>query len=483
MNIRNISVIALVSATGLVSGCGKKKSEPADSNSTNSNSQSSPGEEQKKFAVAGTIQLETLPLLATKVTHAVALNVETGKSTFSEVKSDGTFTLELEKAKPWIVSYIDSNKQGHDMIVSSFASGTLDTINAGDAADKLDMGSIGVSGSKATMTAGSDAVLAAIKMSSAAAETVGALDDVSLRYSNPDIDNNGKVDAVEGKSYMVDFHNRFEAKTPSNAALSIQDMKNKFYPDDTLFSYTGTGIMPQIPKADLGGVAPTSYGWKFSDALDTATNGGATCLGLGAGVVLPANTECVLTHTNDIGANGDQYFVFNFETKLLKAGDYTLLVGGKTYQWTNVAVSDFSAGRGFLALFIKIDVDGSDKVTGLSYKWQKRRDDGTYTLASAEEVALIVKRINGSKYGGNVSLKYQGNEQRGSLGVLIPIDSAEGQLVFRDLLADTSGTEQPVNVSGTDLTKDMVKSGISFSDLTTNPGISYDDKLGMRFFF
>jgi hypothetical protein len=231
----------------------------------------------------------------------------------------------------------------------------------------------------------------------------------------------------------------------------------------------------------LNGSAPDTYKWKFSVAMPTANNGGQVCDGMDAGDEIPANTECKLEHQNNTGANGDDVFVFGMETAELKAGDYTLKVGSKTYSWTNVAVSDFSAGEGFLVLFIKLNTSGG-KLTGLSYKWQIKGSDGKYTLASDEAIKLIVK--NGSDeddqdYGGYVSLKYKGDEAKGSLGVMIPRKQKD-DIVFKTAIEKNNGT---VNITGSELTAAMVKAGVAFAHFAENPGISYDDKLGMRFFF
>jgi hypothetical protein len=430
--------------------------------------------------VTGTLALTGLGLAQTSaVTHVVAVDTESGKTAFAEVQEDGTFTLGIRKNRPWVVSYVDATKTGADMIISSFASGTLDTLSPGVDTDAIDMGTVDSSSPKATMDLSASGLLSSMGMTANAAETVGAIDDVSLRYSNPDIDNNGTIDAVENKVYLIDFHNRFTAQKVGGGQYNMNDMKNAFYPDNTQFQYTGTGIFPQISKADFAGTAPATYDWSFSVDVPVAGNGGQICSGKSPGDTLTAGTDCSLSYQSNVGANSNA-FTFGMETADLKAGDYALNVGGKTYFWKNVAVSDFSAGDGFLALFIRVDVDTiTDKVTGISYKWQKKGADNSYALATEEEINLIVKSSDeAGKYGGYASLKYQGDESKGSLGVSIP-KKPSGSISFADLQTGDTG----VYVGGTVLTREMVKAGIPFTDLTTNPGISYDDKLGMRFFF
>lgn len=101
-----------------------------------------------------------------------------------------------KEASPWVLAYIDSSKIGDAMLISRFASNTLDTLSpkVGDSGN-LNLGSISTNDSKATTSVNYIDILDSIKMSPETAETFGAIDDVSLRYINPDINNDGKLDA------------------------------------------------------------------------------------------------------------------------------------------------------------------------------------------------------------------------------------------------------------------------------------------------
>ncbi|MGE0174373.1 MAG: hypothetical protein AB7T49_16375 [Oligoflexales bacterium] len=473
-------LLALSCLMAMTTHCKKKESDPKTTQTKQDGGYNGETDEEDLVAVSGTLNVQALRLAGADVTHVVALETETGATAYGEVAADGSFALDIDKDKPWVITYIDSSQTGADMIVSMFASETLDTMNVGEDVTDVSLGTVDASDEKAEMDVSAEAFLDAIGMSEDTAETVGAVDDVSLRYSNPDIDNNGEVDSLEEKSYMIDFHNRFTAKTADGSTpLTIQDMKNQFYPDNAVFSYTGTGVVPQIPKSDLDDEAPDTYAWTFSVDMPTATNGGEVCDGMAAGDTITAGTECTLEHSDNSGANGDNLFAFGIETSNLQSGDYTLNVGSKTYTWKNVAVSDFSAGEGFLVLFTQIDVDdNTNKITGLSYKWQIKGADGVYTPATDEVIKTIVKGDDNG-FGGYVSLKYLNDESKGSLGVMIPRESS-GSIVFADAI---EADDETVRIDGSELTEDMVLDGVLFSDFTGNPGISYDDKLGMRFFF
>ena len=132
-----------------------------------------------------------------------------------------------------------------------------------------------------------------------------------------------------------------------------------------------------------------------------------------------------------------------------------MTASGQTFTWTGVKVSDFTAGEGFLALFIKFDVSSSGKLTGISHKWKKKTSAGTFELATEDEINLMVK--DDSAY---ISLKVDGSDSGKSLGIKVKRDP-EGSMTFAEDAFNAEG--------GTD--KDEVKAGIEWSRVLDNPGI------------
>ena len=128
----------------------------------------------------------------------------------------------------WIITYVNGNAKGADMVVSRFGSETLDTIApAGGSLETLDLGTVTPkAGDRADTEASYASVLEATGLSADAAKTLGAIDTVSLRNSNPDIDNNGVFDATEGKQFTLDFHNRFGWVAKGDTALIDQFLTN-----------------------------------------------------------------------------------------------------------------------------------------------------------------------------------------------------------------------------------------------------------------
>lgn len=452
----------------------QQQNPPTGTNTGTNTSTNQTGE--PTMTVTGAIAL-SLGLQAPKgVTHVVAAETEGNRVHVAEVHADGKFELPIEKDKNWVLTYADATKVGKDMLVSIFNSGALDTLaTTGDSKD-LNFGTVDTSAEKATSSLSDTDLLAGIGMTTDAAATYGALDDVSLRYVNPDIDADGKLDAANDQKFDLDFHNRFNLKKPAGQGggdLAMKDIKNAFPGDDTDLVFTGSGIIPWF-KDELYASKPDAYSWTFDHdvVLNQPCDGGT----YNNGDTLPAGTKCNLTLSGGSQSVADHPSV---ELRAAVDGEYKLEAGGKTFTWTNVKVSDFSGGEGFIALFIRMDVSDADKLTGLSWKW-RRKVSGAWVAATPEELKLIV-----SKQGGFVSLKVDGNSDAKSISARVPLSASEGSLVFATAKLATAGAGDDGTADGyiQGLTADEVKAGIDWSRALQNPGISYDDKLGMRFFF
>lgn len=455
---------AVVASLALVpvSGCGKKDGGGKKKR------HSTEGTEEEQVAVSGQLALNLLGGRA-RPTHVVGINTETNEKSVTEVESNGKFELPIEVNSPWVFTYVNEDETGADMLVSKFGSNALDTIAPLEDASDIALGTVDASAATATTTASASSLLADMGLSSAGAETLGAVDDIGLRYANPDVDNNGKIDALEDKNIILDFHNRFRgAPAGGGSNYDIDDMKNTFLPDTVVWSYSESGVTPELEKSWFSS-APTSYSWTFSEDMVIADS----CTGMSVGATLTAGTACVKTFdANSAYNSGYARYQLALQVQEPTNGTYTLKVGSKTFTWTNIAVSDFSAGSGFIVLFLKFVVNDAEKLTGFEWKWQKKGSDGTYSLATEEELNLVVKEA-----GGYLSLKVGANGDGGGVGANIPLEPT-GTFNFLTAKQGTGG----VNVEG-DVTLAQVNAGLAWSQVAYNPGLSYDDKLGMRFFF
>jgi hypothetical protein len=397
----------------------------------------------------------------------VALNSDTNEQVVAAVAADGSFSLDVPTDANYVLTYVNADATGEAMLVSTFGSGELDTLATNPDSVNVALGSVDVSAAEASSTLSESSLLAAIGMSSDAAATFGAVDDVCLRYSNPDIDNDGQLDALADQRFTLDFHNRFNLLKADNSGLAMKDIKNAFPSDDVQLTFTGSGIIPWFEDSAYA-EAVADYSWSFtSDAElnDTCTNV--------AGSTLTAGTECQLSLS---GGNQSVQGKPSIELKAAVPGTYVLKAGGKTFTWTNVAVSDFSGGEGFIALFVRADVSADDKLTGMSWRW-RRRTGGVFVPATAEELRLLV-----AGGGGYISLKVDGAGSGKELGVTVPL-KPEGSIAFADAVIGEAGSDGGINLPQTGLTEAELRAGVAWSRVLENPGISYDDKLGMRFFF
>lgn len=447
---------------GTLLGCGETTEEQEleeHSETTNgglgpSGSLQKKGHSENNFSISGRL-VNTLGLAGRTATHVVAMNTKTYQSTAAEIDPEtGAFTIDVEKQSPVIISYVDSTAIGAEMLVGRFASGTLDALSADEGARELDMGEVSADEEESAARQSShEDILAALGMTPETAETLGKLDDVSQRYINPDIDANGVIDALEGKSFGLDFHNRFYVNT-ENGTLTMKDLANNFPPNDVSFEYRGSGIIPLIATE---GLTSTAYDWTLDQILDSYMCNNAVQN------KVPAGTPCNIT------ADSSSYTAQNYgvEVTLPPEGKYVLETQGRTFTWTNVKISDFSASEGFLALFIRFDVNAGI-LKSISYKWQRRGEDGHYVQATDAEIMAIVKE--GSS---GIDLKYEGMNSGRGIGVPVPLAPA-GTI-------DMSVNAPYLRLEG--VTKQELVDGIQFDKVLENPGISYDDKLGMRFLF
>src|ERR1043166_9118597 len=145
------------------------------------------------------------------ITHVMAVDPESASPhrSLSTVGSDGSFTLVIETGRPYVLVFVDATAKGTDMVVAVFRARTLDTLSP-QVAGHLEMGDVTVDPMTHTATAGIgyDDLLAQLGLSAAAAEYLGSIDDLSLRYANPDIDGDGVIDQEQDRRYQLDFHVR-----------------------------------------------------------------------------------------------------------------------------------------------------------------------------------------------------------------------------------------------------------------------------------
>jgi len=353
--------------------------------------------------------------------------------------------------------FIDSTAVGTDMVVAVLRAGSLDAMSPQLAAH-LELGDVAVDPTTQTATAGLpyDELLSGLGLSAAAAEYLGSVDDLSLRYANPDIDGDGVIDMEQDRHYALDVHLRANLRIEGRTTnVKVNDLVDRFLPDSG-----PEAPQPVFNLTSIYALYPASF-----DATDyvgmgppgtSLQAGAAFAITLADGTAPSPMTSFSGLRFGDTRAWGPDY---DFErapgTELPGATSpatlaYTLGAVGKTLTFSNVVMPrhDSLTDDGTLAIFLRLGVaDGH--FTQIDYKWMKRTSSTTWAPATAEEIAVTI-----SSEGGYVSV-HRAPSWR-----------------------DEYGTSIPPTPSGT----------IAWPGPATGPdevcaiAVSFDDRLGVRHF-
>jgi hypothetical protein len=401
------------------------------------------------------------------ITHVMAVNPATANPVryLQPLAADGSFAIGVDLGTPWVIVLVDSHLIGRDMIAGIFRSSAFDLDSiAATRPGTLELGDVTVSeGGTASATVPSSSLLSALGLSEAAATFLGEMDDISLRYVNPDIDGNGKIDVAEGVSYGLDFHLRFNM-SDATGNIGLDDVLGRFSdPTTTRASYNlGSAIAIWAPNkygaltaADFRIRFPTASG-PFSAPPLVSSYSANVWIEDDAAFYTSAGTDA-------LGISFDA-------TQPFPLGEYDFEIKGNQLSFTNVrthTLEELNAGANLIVPFLKLNASDpsctgwSCAATGFGYTWMTKVAD-TWQPATAEQVALLIPM-----QGGYISFQYgTGNDKR--LGYTIPGSPLTGTIPF-------TMTQNNQNVPIADLNT------ISIGQIC-HLGVSYDDTLGMRIF-
>lgn len=414
---------------------------------------------------------------AESATHVIAVSPEAGRVTCTVAEVDsgtGRFSFWMRRRRPWFIYFIDSQRSGWEMFLGRYRSGGMDTLTATDDADSADLGSVTIDSESKTATSDdvdNSSLISDLGLDSETAGSLADQDDAATRYSNPDMDGDGQVDCGDtdssdgagSSSYMLDFHVRFNMEMGGSAA-TVGDMVGSFLdPSATTASYANTGIYVAYLNTFSSAASGTVT---FSDSAVITEEGGA----IAAGEASSAVTQNAFGSYNGFGPN-------IAAASELPSGEYIFAMGERTLTYSNVRVptlAQLNAPTGRIFPFIRFDkadpsCSSGCTPSGVSYRWMKRTADG-WESAALGEVALIVTESDTatSSPGAYLGFRVDGDEAR-QVGLSIPSSSIEGTVSWDPSNASLSGVTQA-----------------EFNAITTTQichvGLSYDDKLGMRYF-
>jgi len=408
---------------------------------------------------------------AKHVTHVVAVtpSSQNTRRVVAEVTPSGEFSLDLDPSRLWVLVFVDASRVGVEMIVGVFRAKGLDTL-APLKKGAAELGAIKAAGGVAEAALSYDALLSALGLDATSALYLSSVDDLCLRVVNPDVDGNGKIDALEGNGqgapdYRLDFHVQFGMRTDHQ--VSIDDMLSAFLPDTVTLSYGGTGIYTSFPSRSFADGWQTSAWSSFDEVIHYAPMGG-----MGPGT--PRSTEPpaqVPREDMSVSGYGDYaslglMAVPGFD---LPQGEYRFGIGATTLTFAGIRTpsdTQLAAAESFIMPFVKlVPMDASCTtacaLSTIEYEWRKRTDAG-WIAATAGEIALVA-----GEQGGFLSIRL-GNDPNESVGYVIPATSVTGSIPWN----------APANP---DAATKAAAANATTADLC-HVGLSYDDKLGMRYF-
>jgi len=451
-------IITLTIGLGLGQACSNSGGYSGNS-AQNTNSRVSGKLSDRTLPPATNLQPQSAPLGKT-ITHIMAVAPSTSRTErfLAEVKEDGSFTLNLNSGQPYLIVFVAQNGvlTGPDMIAGTLHLGAnhLDTLPIKESM-QVELGDIALNQNQvtanSTLSTSTAEILSKLGISNLEANYLGAADDLALRLANPDIDMNGMIDTLEGKSFGLDWHVRADTKV-AGRDLMITQIENQFANENLLtLSWTHGSAYAVYPRV-------------FDDS--EYTSGGALS---GSGNFLDSGaTNSPASFSGNTFADKRQWGPdYNLTIEELGASQghstFTYTLGTKALKFSHVRTKSKNelSANGVLLPFIKINtIQG--RITGIGYKWMKRYGSN-WTEASSTEVALLVQEE--SALLRLYTAKTPNSES--SLNFSIPNTPASGIINVGGPKNENFGVDDIQNVQITDI---------------CNIALSYDDKLGLRIF-
>jgi hypothetical protein len=155
------------------------------------------------------------------------------------VAANGSFDLALAPGYAWSISFVDSHQIGSAMLVGSLAADDVDAF-APAAAGGVDLGNVTFTDRAHPSIATGDLV-AALGM----AAHPGPTDDLATRYANPDVDNDGVLDALQpDRDFRLDFLAKAQLTNGGHVATIDDLVRGMSYIG---VAYIQTGIVVSLP--------------------------------------------------------------------------------------------------------------------------------------------------------------------------------------------------------------------------------------------
>lgn len=464
-----MKTLLFIALTPLLFGCAQKSGSSFSSKSN--------------FTFSGKLNNQTVFLKkqttgsGTKsVTHVVAISPESANPTriVEKIGEDGLFKINVAPGRPYILVFVASDQgfKGPEMIMGifRFPSIDLDTL-APVKTGEADLGDVNIDAEKrqATVSVTLDFLLDSLGLTETEAVFFGMIDSLSLRASNPDIDGNGIIDALENKNFYMDWHIRADTYIGVERA-KFSDVANAFLTSPS-FGYSLCSGYAVYPTSYHTGICPTGSGGSTAlaagCAFDIQSLDGTSILGFWPHTSMSGGS---FSNMNQWGPDFNPTTIPPEEmpgsTGIGVQMVYTM-PGDKKLTFWNVVTRNYASltANGMLVPFLKFNtVDGTatGTLSSIGFEWRKLTN-GSWAAATATEVSLIVNDNGG--HAAFYTQKTPGNEV--GFSVKIPRDTPSGEIPWDADHVQNNGAG-PIESATLN----------SFC----SSAVSYDDRLGLRLF-
>lgn len=291
------------------------------------------------------------------------------------------FTLELLPGRHWLLVFVDSHQVGANMVVGTLRAGSLDTFIPRDAVD-VELGPIAFHGREALLTESHADLEAMLGWSSDTLSLLGDVDDLALRYANPDSDADGTIDALQERFASLVVQPRYRMLVGSREATPTDLM---LAPDAIELQHAGTSIFVRMPEA-FGAVARDDASVTFEQPYYGAAAGPNT-------PSVPGGEPIT-----DVTFGDSQTFgVFARPGFELPRGNYHFQSGERTLDFTLVQpplLGEMTTGRFQLVPRVRlVPSDPSCRadctLKAIEFAWRRRTADGWTQIDDETAAALL----------------------------------------------------------------------------------------------
>lgn len=173
---------------------------------------------------------------------------------------DGTFSLEVEIDRPYVLVFLDAGQRGAEMVRGILRADSLDTFVPTVRGD-IELGNISIDNREATMAGSSEDLDYALGLTRGTLATLGGIDDIALRYANPDIDGDGMIDTIQGIAPRLEVHAEYTLSARGREATARDFIVGY---DAIKFVHAGTGVYGRLPDS-FGTVDPDDADVTFDE--------------------------------------------------------------------------------------------------------------------------------------------------------------------------------------------------------------------------